>query len=107
MSSKKKKSADATATAKAPHPLEVAAAENEGMPARVSAAPAVAPSALEGEGSRTAAHHYEEGLKASIASGKTEALAEEARKALEGPEAADLKKAESAARQGHTDKHHP
>jgi hypothetical protein len=102
MSSKRKKSAGVAV--KVTQPSEAAAgerAENEGMPTRVSAPVA---SALEGEGSRTAAHHYEEGLKASIARGETGALAEEARRALDGSEAAALGQAESAARLGQSAK---
>lgn len=48
----------------------------------------------EGEGSRTAAHHYEAGVKRTIASGKVDELAEEAKDALDGPEGASLREAE-------------
>jgi hypothetical protein len=115
MSSKNKKKA-AVAAVKAPQASELDArerAENEGMPARPSGALAAAPpaGALEGEGSRTAAHHYEEGLRAAIAGGKSEALADEAAHALDGSEAAALREAEDAARLGLSAKaakaHHP
>jgi len=53
----------------------------------------------EGEGSRTAAHHYEAGVKRTIASGKVDKLAAEAKDALEGPEGEALRRAEKAARQ--------
>ena len=93
------------AAARAPQPSDAGArerAENEGMPARLSVPLVITtpPSELEGEGSRTAAHHYEEGVKRSIEQGTTEALAEEARLALDGPEAATLRQAEQAARLG-------
>lgn len=54
----------------------------------------------EGEGSRTAAHNYEAGVKRTVASGKVDELAEEARDALDGPEGASLRKAEKAGKAG-------
>lgn len=100
---KKKKSGGASV--KATHPSEIEAresAENEGMPSRVSLAGAPLPraDALEGEGSRTAARRYEEGLKRSIEQGASKALGDSAAKALDGPEAAELRRAEQAARAG-------
>ena len=53
----------------------------------------------EGEGSRTAAHHYNDGVKATIESGKVPEKADEARKALEGPEGEELRKAEKEAKE--------
>mgnify|MGYP000861635527 FL=1 len=50
----------------------------------------------EGEGSRTAAHHYEAGVKKTIASGKVDKLADEAKQALDGPEGESLRRAEQA-----------
>lgn len=54
----------------------------------------------EGEGSRTAAREYEAGLKSTVKSGKVDALAEEAKEALEGPDGASLRQAEKAGKQG-------
>lgn len=54
----------------------------------------------EGEGSRTAAHHYEAGVKRTIASGKVDQLAEEAKDALDGPEGESLRRAEKIGLQG-------
>ena len=48
----------------------------------------------EGEGSRTAAHHYEAGVKRTIASGKVDELAEEAKEALDSAEGPSLRAAE-------------
>lgn len=48
----------------------------------------------EGEGSRTAAHNYEAGVKRTVASGKVDELAEEAKDALDGAEGASLRQAE-------------
>lgn len=48
----------------------------------------------EGEGSRTAAHHYEAGVKRTVASGKVDELAEDAKEALDGPEGPSLREAE-------------
>jgi hypothetical protein len=56
---------------------------------------------MEGEGSYTAARHYDEGVERSVAKGDTERLANEAAKALDGPEGAELRKAEQAAKHGH------
>ncbi len=50
----------------------------------------------EGEGSRTAAHHYEAGVKRTIASGKVDELAEEAAQELDSPRGEALRRAEKA-----------
>lgn len=50
----------------------------------------------EGEGSRTAAHHYEAGVKRTIASGKVDELAEEAKQELDSPRGEALRRAEEA-----------
>lgn len=57
-------------------------------------------SQLEGEGSYTATRRYNADLRRAVAKGDTEKLADEARKALEGPEGAELKRAEAAAKRG-------
>ena len=54
----------------------------------------------EGEGSRTAARHYADGVKNTVESGNVEALADEAKQALNGPEGASLKRAEEFGKQG-------
>ncbi|MGE0154640.1 MAG: hypothetical protein AB7R90_18630 [Reyranellaceae bacterium] len=48
----------------------------------------------EGEGNKTAARHYNEATKDFVRSGKVEEKAQEARKAVDGPDAAKLRKAE-------------
>lgn len=53
------------------------------------------PDGVEGEGSYTATHRYNEGVAKSIAKGRTEDLAEKAKEALEGPEGEELRKAEA------------
>ena len=55
---------------------------------------------LEGEGSYTATRDYNEHLKESIESGDLEEGAEEARRAMEGPEAEELLKAAAKAKAG-------
>ncbi len=52
----------------------------------------------EGEGNRTAAKKYNDEQAAFAKSGKVQAAAKEAKKAVEGPEAAKLKEAEKAGR---------
>jgi hypothetical protein len=52
----------------------------------------------EGEGSRTADRRYREGVRQTIESGRVAELAEEAKEALEGPEAEELRRAEAEAR---------
>jgi hypothetical protein len=49
----------------------------------------------EGEGSQTGAREYNEATRAFVESGKVKAAAEKAEKAIDGPEAADLKRAEA------------
>lgn len=50
----------------------------------------------EGEGSRTAAHHYEAGVKRTIASGRVDELAEQAKQELDSPRGEALRQAEKA-----------
>ncbi|MFT3764424.1 MAG: hypothetical protein QM820_02735 [Minicystis sp.] len=50
--------------------------------------------ANEGEGNRTAARRYDEGVAETIASGKVDEAAEEAAKALDGAEGEELREAE-------------
>ncbi len=57
---------------------------------------------LEGEGSYTATHRYDEGVARSVAAGKSEELGKKAAKALDGPEGEELREAEKAAKQGHS-----
>jgi hypothetical protein len=59
-----------------------------------------APASIEGEGSYTATHRYNEKLKRQIDNVDVEELAEQARKALEGKEGDDLRDAERRAKQG-------
>ncbi|MFO0738935.1 MAG: hypothetical protein U0270_23775 [Labilithrix sp.] len=47
-----------------------------------------------GEGNYDASRRYREGLEKSVQEGNSEQLGEEAKKALEGPEGADLRRAE-------------
>jgi hypothetical protein len=63
------------------------------------------PSKNEGEGNRTADRKYREDVRRHVESGAVEPAAEEAREALEGPEAEELHRAEEegkAARTKHT-----
>lgn len=53
-----------------------------------------------GEGNYEASRLYNEGLKKSVEKGDADALAEEARKALEGPEGDELRKADELGKQG-------
>lgn len=55
---------------------------------------------VEGEGSYTATRRYNEHLKKHLETQDTETLAEEARKALEGDEKAELEDAERRAKRG-------
>ena len=48
----------------------------------------------EGEGSKSAARRYNEGVREFVKSGKVDEAAEKAEKAIEGPEGDELKKAE-------------
>ena len=56
---------------------------------------------VEGEGSYTATHNYNEGLAKSVEEGRAAELGTAARKALEGPDAASLREAERFAKAGH------
>ena len=49
----------------------------------------------EGEGSQTGARQYNESTRAFVADGNVKAAAREAVRSVDGPEAADLKKAEA------------
>lgn len=53
---------------------------------------------VEGEGSYTATHNYNEGVERSVQRGDTESLAEEAKQALEGEEGDVLRDAERKGR---------
>lgn len=55
---------------------------------------------LEGEGSYTATRRYNAHLRQAVAKGDSEKLAEAARRALEGPEGPELKRAEREAKRG-------
>jgi len=52
----------------------------------------------EGEGNRTADRKYREDVRRHVESGAPEPAAEEAHKALEGPEAEELRRAEDGGR---------
>ena len=52
----------------------------------------------EGEGNRTAAKQYNEATREFVKSGKVDEQAEAARRAIEGPERAELERAEQAGR---------
>ena len=51
---------------------------------------------VQGEGNYDATHRYNEGLKKSVEKGDADELAEKAKKALEGPEGEELRKADEA-----------
>ena len=72
-------------------------AEGEGM-----IAPEPGKEGVEGEGSYTATHRYDAGVAQTVAAGKTEELGNAAAKALDGPEGEELRRAEKAAKQGHS-----
>jgi hypothetical protein len=55
---------------------------------------------LQGEGNYDAARRYDEGVRESVRKGDADELAEEARKALEGPEGDALREAERVAKEG-------
>ena len=55
---------------------------------------------VSGEGNYEASRLYNEGLKKSVEKGDADALAEKARKALEGPEGDELRKADELGKQG-------
>ena len=50
----------------------------------------------EGEGSRTAARHYNDGVAKTVKEGHVDELAKKAKAALEGPEGDELRRAEKA-----------
>jgi hypothetical protein len=52
----------------------------------------------EGEGNKTAAREYNQAQKNFVQSGKVEPAAQKAKKAVDSPERADLKKAEDEGR---------
>jgi hypothetical protein len=52
----------------------------------------------EGEGSRSAARRYNEGVQKTVESGQVPQKADEARKATEGPEGEELRQAEEEAK---------
>lgn len=56
----------------------------------------------EGEGNRTADRQYRENVSRHVKSGKSDAAAEDARRALEGDEADDLREAERHGKAGDT-----
>jgi hypothetical protein len=64
-------------------------------------------SELEGEGSYTATRRYNQHLGEAIDSGDIEAAADAARRALEGPEGPELKRAEQAGKLGPKAKQKP
>lgn len=64
-------------------------------PAKSGRTPA---SANEGEGNKTAARHYNQAQQRFVASGKVAAAARSARRAVDGPEGAELRNAEAAGR---------
>ncbi len=53
-----------------------------------------------GEGNYDATRRYNAGVEKSVKKGDAEELAEEAKKALEGPEGEELRKAEKEGKQG-------
>ena len=55
---------------------------------------------VEGEGSYTATHNYNDGLKQSVKKGDAEKLGRAAEKALDGAEGEELRNAEKAGKQG-------
>lgn len=62
---------------------------------------------LEGEGSYTATHNYNAGVKKSVSKGRSEELAKKAKDALDGAEGATLRRAEHEGKAGrpHVQKH--
>ena len=57
---------------------------------------------IEGEGNCTADRRYREGVESSVKAGKIKEHAEEAARALDGPEGDELREAEEEARRGRT-----
>jgi hypothetical protein len=60
----------------------------------------------EGEGSRSAARAYNQGLQQNMAKGQTEQQAKKAEQALDGPEGEELRRAEQAGKRGQPNKPH-
>jgi hypothetical protein len=56
------------------------------------------PEPNEGEGNKTAARHYSEGVAKTVQSGKVEEKAREAAEALDGEEGDELRRAEKEAK---------
>ncbi len=56
-------------------------------------------SANEGEGSKTAARNYDKATEAYVKSGKVDQAAQEAKKAVDGPEGKELREAEEKGKQ--------
>jgi hypothetical protein len=88
----------AASPAREPDPRE--RAENEGMNASSPQGGALSPQ-VEGEGSYSAAHRYQEGVERSVKKGDAEQLGEEAAWTLDRPEGEELRRAERNAKQGH------
>ena len=55
---------------------------------------------VQGEGNYDATHRYNEGVKKSVEKGNADQLAEQAKKALEGPEGEDLREADEEGKKG-------
>ena len=55
---------------------------------------------VEGEGSYTATHNYNDGLRESVKKGDADMLGQDAEKALDSSEGDDLREAEKAAKNG-------
>lgn len=62
---------------------------------------------MEGEGSYEGTRRYDSGVEKFVSQGRTEALADEARRALNGQEGRALREAEAAARRGPTNPRPP
>lgn len=60
--------------------------------------------ANEGEGSRSAARNYDKATEQYVKSGKVDAAAKEAKRAVEGTERADLERAEEEGKKHRADK---
>lgn len=58
---------------------------------------------IEGEGSYVATRRYDAAVEKTVQSGEVPKLAKEAARALDGPEGAELRDAEKAARSGKTE----
>lgn len=64
------------------------------IPTEPSAKPKGAPGPIEGEGSYEASRRYDNGVQQTIESGRVPDLAKKARRAIDGPDAAELIEAE-------------